>query len=137
RIGIVLGKGGGALRPMLPAFRCFLGGRLGAGTQWFSWIHVEDLASLLLSTVENLDIHGAINATAPWPVRNYEFTRALAHSLRRPAFLHVPAFALRLLLRGFARELLDSRRVLPAAATAQEFGFQFSEIAPALADITA
>ena len=137
RIGIVLGKGGGALRAMLPAFRCGLGGRLGDGTQWFSWIHVEDLASLLLWAVENLDIRGALNATAPWPVRNSEFTRALAGSLHRPAFMHVPAFALRLILGGFSRELLDSRRVLPAVATAHGFGFKFPEIGPALRDIVA
>lgn len=137
RIGIVLGKGGGALRAMLPGFRCGLGGRLGDGAQWCSWIHVEDLASLLLWAVENLDIRGALNATAPWPVRNSEFTRALAGSLHRPAFMHVPAFALRLLLGGFSRELLDSRRVLPAVATAHGFGFQFPEIGPALRDIIA
>ena len=137
RIGLVMGKGGGALRMMLPIFRLGLGARLGSGRQWLSWIHVEDLARLLLFAVENLDVRGALNATAPWPVRNAEFTAALARSLRRPAFLAVPAFALRLLLREFSRELLDSKRVLPAAATAQGFGFHFSQIAPALADIVA
>ena len=137
RIGLVLGKGGGALRMMLPLFRLGLGARLGSGRQWLSWIHVEDLATLLLFAVENLDMRGALNATAPWPVRNAEFTTALARSLHRPAFLAVPAFALRLLFREFSRELLDSKRVLPAAATAQDFGFHFPQIAPALADIVA
>ena len=137
RIGLVMGKGGGALRRMLPLFRLGLGARLGSGRQWLSWIHVEDLARLLLFAIEDLDMRGALNATAPWPVRNAEFTAALARSLHRPAFLTVPAFALRLLLREFSRELLDSKRVLPAAATAQGFGFHFSQIAPALADIVA
>ena len=137
RIGLVLGKHGGALRMMLPLFRLGLGARLGGGRQWMPWIHAEDLASLLLFAVENLDVRGALNATAPWPVRNAEFTAMLARSLRRPAFLAVPAFALRLLLRGFSRELIESKRVLPAAATAQGFGFHFPQIAPALADIVA
>ncbi|MEO6789240.1 MAG: DUF1731 domain-containing protein, partial [Chthoniobacteraceae bacterium] len=137
RTGLVLGKRGGALRMMLPAFRLGLGARIGSGRQWLSWIHAEDLAGLLIFAVENLDVRGALNATAPWPERNAEFTRTLARSLRRPAFLVVPAFALRLLLGEFSRELLDSKRVLPAAATAHGFGFRFPELAPALADIVA
>ena len=137
RIGVVLGKGGGALRMMLPAFRLGLGARLGNGRQWFSWIHVEDLAKLLLFAIENLDIRGPMNATAPWPVRNSDFTRTLASALHRPSFLSVPAFALRLALRDFSHELLDSKRVLPGLATAHSFGFQFPELAPALRDITA
>ncbi len=137
RTGIVLGKGGGALRMMLPFFRLGLGARLGSGRQWLPWIHAEDLASMLIFAVENLDVRGALNATAPWPVRNSEFTATLARSLRRPAFLAVPPFALRLLLREFSRELLGSRRVLPAAAAAHGFGYRFPELAPALADIVA
>ncbi len=137
RIGLVLGKGGGALRMMLPLFRLGLGGRLGSGRQWLSWIHVEDLARVLLFAIENLDARGPLNATAPWPVRNADFTAALARSLHRPAFLAVPAFVLRLLLRDFSHELLDSKRVLPAAATAEGFGFQFPQIAPALTHIVA
>jgi len=135
RIGLVLGKRGGALRPMLPLFRLGLGARLGNGRQWLPWIHAEDLASLLFFAVENLDIRGPLNATAPWPVRNAEFTTALARALHRPAFLRVPAFFLRLLLREFSRDILDSKRVLPATATAHGFGFQFPEISPALADV--
>jgi uncharacterized protein len=137
RIGFVMGKSGGALRMMLPAFRIGLGARLGSGRQWVSWIHVEDLASLLLFAVENLDMRGAVNATAPWPARNSEFTRALARSLHRPAFLAIPAFALRMVFREFSHELLDSKRVLPAVATAQGFGFQFSELTAAVTDIVA
>jgi uncharacterized protein (TIGR01777 family) len=137
RIGLVLGKRGGALRPMLPLFRLGLGARLGDGRQWLPWIHAQDLASLLFFAVENLDIRGRLNATAPWPVRNAEFTTALAFALHRPAFLRAPAFFLRLLLGEFSRELLDSKRVLPANATAHGFGFRFPEIGPALADVVA
>ncbi|MEQ1852166.1 MAG: DUF1731 domain-containing protein, partial [Chthoniobacteraceae bacterium] len=135
RIGVVLGREGGALRMMLPAFRLGLGARLGHGRQWFSWIHAEDLAMLLLFAVENLDVRGPLNATAPWPVRNAEFTRTLARALHRPAFLSAPAFALRMMLRDFSHELLDSKRVLPAVATGHRFAFRFPELEPALRDI--
>ncbi len=134
RTGIVLGKGGGALRAMTPIFRAGLGARLGDGRQWMPWIHLEDEARLILFAVENLDIRGALNATAPWPARNADFTRTLARTLRRPAFLRVPAFALRM-LGDFSHELLDSKRVLPAVATEHGFGFQFPELEPALRNL--
>ena len=135
RLGLVLGKKGGALAAIVPLFRWFLGGKLGSGRQWWSWIHLEDAASLLLFAVENLDARGAINAVAPWPVRNADFTRVLGNALHRPAMMPAPAFALKLVLRGFARELLDSRRVLPATATSLGFPFRFSELEPALRDV--
>ena len=132
RIGLVLGMGGGALPLLRRLFRLALGGQLGHGRQWMSWIHTLDLARLLLFAVEDLDVRGPLNATAPWPVRNADFTRALALSLHRPALLRVPAFALRLLLRGFADELLHSKRVFPAAAIEHGFGFRCGEIAEGL-----
>lgn len=135
RTSLVLGKGGGALGPMAPIFRFGLGGRLGSGRQWMSWIHLEDIAQLALFAAENLDVHGPLNAAAPWPARNADFTRTLARTLHRPAFFHVPAFALRLALGDFSHELLDSKRVLPAAALEHGFGFRFSELAPALANL--
>jgi uncharacterized protein len=116
RTSIVLGQGG-ALAAMTPPFRLGLGGPLGDGRQWMSWIHIDDWVTLALFAIENLDVRGPLNATAPWPVRNTDFTRTLAATLRRPAFLRVPAFALRAALGGFSAELLDSKRVLPAAAT--------------------
>ena len=134
RTGIVLGKGGGALGAMLPIFKMGLGGRLGNGRQWMPWIHLEDEARLLLFAVENLDVRGALNATAPWPARNADFTRTLARTLRRPAFFRAPAFALRM-LGDFSHELLDSKRVLPAVATEHGFGFQFPDLAPALKNL--
>ena len=134
RTGIVLGKGGGALGAMTPVFKMGLGAQLGDGRQWMPWIHLDDEARLLLFAVENLDIRGALNATAPWPARNADFTRTLARTLRRPAIFRVPAFALRM-LGEFSHELLDSKRVLPAVATEHGFGFQFPELEPALKNL--
>jgi uncharacterized protein (TIGR01777 family) len=134
RTALVLGKGHGALGAMAPIFRAGLGGPLGDGTQWMSWIHLEDEARLALFAVENLDLRGPLNASAPWPVRNSHFTKTLARTVHRPAFLRAPAFALRL-LGDLSHELLDSKRVLPAAALEHGFGFRFSELAPALKDL--
>lgn len=131
RIGLVLGDGG-ALGAMRPIFKLGLGGPVGHGRQWMSWIHVEDAASLLLFAVFNLDLRGPLNVTAPWPVRNVDFTKLLARSVRRPAFFRAPAFVMRLVLREFADELLWSRRVLPAAATEQGFGFRYPELSEAV-----
>ena len=134
RTGLVLGKGGGALRVMTPVFRAGLGGQIADGRQWMPWIHLEDEARLILFAVDNLDIRGALNATAPWPARNADFTRALAETVRRPALFRVPAFALRM-LGDFSHELLDSKRVLPAVATGHGYGFQFPELEPALRNL--
>ncbi len=134
RTSLVLGKDGGALRVMAPLFRAALGGRIGDGQQWMSWIHLHDQAALALFAVENLDVRGRLNAAAPWPVRNADFTRALARAVRRPAFLRVPAFAVRA-LGEFSHELLDSKRVVPAAASEHGFQFRFPELAAALKDL--
>ena len=134
RTALVLGKGHGALGAMAPIFRAGLGGPLGEGRQWMSWIHLEDEARLALFAVENLDLRGPLNASAPWPVRNADFTQTLARILHRPAFLRAPAFALRL-LGDLSHELLDSKRVLPASALEHGYGFQFSELEPALKNL--
>jgi hypothetical protein len=131
RTGLVLGAGGGALPRMLPPFRMGVGGRLGSGRQWMSWIHLEDLTALLLFAVENR-FQGPLNAVAPHPVTNADFTRELARALRRPALFPVPEFALRLLFGEMADVLLDSQRVAPAAAEAAGFRFRFPQLPPAL-----
>jgi hypothetical protein len=131
RTGIVLAREGGALPLMTRVFRFGLGGKLGSGLQWMSWIHRDDLCKLFLFCVENQAISGPVNGTAPWPVRNADFTKSLAAKLHRPALCHVPAFALRW-LGEFSHELLDSKRVLPGVATAQHFPFQFPELPLAL-----
>jgi uncharacterized protein (TIGR01777 family) len=135
RTAMVLGAGGGALPLMRIPFRLGLGGRLGSGRQWVPWIHLDDIAQLFLFAVENLDVHGPINGTAPWPVRNEEFTHLLAKAVHRPAFIPVPAFVLKAALRGFSAELLDSKRVLPAAAAEHGFGFRFPELEEALKNL--
>jgi len=134
RTGLVLDAGGGALVRMLPPFRMGLGGRLGSGRQWMSWIHLEDLAALFQFAVES-QVRGPLNAVAPNPVTNSEFTRELARALRRPAVFPVPGFALRLLFGEMADVLLASQRVAPGAAQAAGFRFRFPQLAPALASL--
>jgi uncharacterized protein (TIGR01777 family) len=136
RIGIVLAREGGALAPMAQVFRLGLGGRLGSGRQWFPWIHVEDLVALLETALADARFGGAVNATAPNPVRNAELTRELARVVRRPALLPVPAFALRALLGEMADELLGSRRALPARATELGFRFRYENLAAALESLS-
>jgi uncharacterized protein (TIGR01777 family) len=134
RTSIVLGTKGGALRVMRPLFQAGLGGQIGTGEQWVSWIHLEDAAALALFVIEDLDVRGAVNNTAPWPVRNRELTCELAGALRRPAFFRVPAFVLRL-LGEFSHELLDSKKVLPAAATERGFPYRFPDLPSALKNL--
>lgn len=134
RTSLVLGRKGGALGALEPLFRVGMGAVLGDGRQWMPWIHLEDEARLALFAVENLDISGPLNATAPWPVRNEAFTAALARAVHRPAFLRAPAFALRL-LGEFSREVLDSKRIVPAAALEHGFRFHFPEVEDALRDL--
>jgi hypothetical protein len=137
RFGMVLGRGG-ALAKLLPPFRLGAGGRLGSGHQWMSWIHIDDAVSLILFAMENAaggPLSGAINATAPHPVTNDEFTRRLAAALHRPAIFPVPVFALKLAFGEMSEVLLDSQRVLPAAAQAAGFHFQYPELSAALESI--
>jgi uncharacterized protein (TIGR01777 family) len=131
RIGVVLGQGG-ALARLLPLFRAGIGGRLSSGYQWMSWIHIDDIVKLILFAINYSAIRGAVNATAPHPVTNDEFTRRLATALHRPAFLPVPAFALKLALGEMSEVLLASQRVLPAAAKSAGFQFQYPELHAAL-----
>jgi uncharacterized protein (TIGR01777 family) len=137
RIGVVLGKEGGALARMLPAFQWGAGGRLGSGKQWMSWIHVDDLVSLLLFSAQNPDLSGPVNATAPNPVTNTQFTAALAEVLRRPALIPAPAFAVRTLFGEMAEIVLEGQRVLPDAALAAGFEFRYPDLKPALRELLA
>ena len=132
RIAMVLGRGGGALAMMLPIFRLGLGGKLGNGRHWMSWIHLHDVAALALAAVRNECFSGAVNACAPEPVRNAEFTMALGRAVNRQAIFWIPAFALRLALRGFAAELLENRHVLPGKAQSCGFTFKYPTLAAAL-----
>ena len=133
RFGVVLAHGGGALAKMLPLFKTGLGGRLGSGRQWMSWIAMDDLVRAVGHIMEVESLHGPINLTAPLPVTNAEFTRALGKALHRPAILPAPAFALRIALGEMADEgLLASTRAVPAKLAGSGFRFDFPEIAGAL-----
>jgi len=132
RFGVVLGTEGGALARMLPPFRWGLGGRVGSGAQWMSWIHVDDLVELVCFLLEQPQFSGVANATAPNPVRNAEFTATLAGVLRRPALVPVPALALKALFGEMAEILLGSQRVLPRAAESAGFRFRYAHLEAAL-----
>lgn len=134
RLGVVLGHRG-ALARMLPAFKLGAGGRLGSGRQWMSWIHIDDLTALIEFALGARRFRGPVNATAPNPVTNAEFTRTLASTLHRPAFAVVPEFALKLMFGEMASVLLDSQRVLPKAALAAGFQFRYPDLGAALADL--
>jgi uncharacterized protein (TIGR01777 family) len=134
RTGIVLGMGG-AIAKMLPIFQVGGGGKIGSGKQWFSWIHRDDLISLIIYALTNPQLSGALNATAPQPVTNEEFTLAFAKAINRPAFLPVPAAALILIYGEGAGVLLDGQKVLPHKATINKFSFQYPDIDSALTQI--
>lgn len=137
RVGIVLGQGGGALAKMLFPFRLGLGGALGNGRQWMSWIHIDDMVGLILHALENPSVEGPVNSTAPHPVTNRDFSKTLGKVLRRPAFLPAPGFALRLAVGEFAEVLLEGQKVLPRQAETSGYQFRFRELEPALLDVLA
>lgn len=127
RIGFVLGRGGGAMKLVLPIFSSGLGGRLGSGRQWMSCIHVDDVAGMALWAIENESVRGPLNAVMPQPVTNAEFTRDVARAVHRPAIFPVPAFILRIVLGRMASMLLQSARVRPAVAESRGYIFAFAD----------
>jgi len=136
RIGIVLGKRGGALSKMLTPFRLGLGSPLASGRQYMPWVHIDDLVELMLFAARDERITGPLNGVAPSPVTNREFTKTLGRVLGRPTFFPpVPRFVLRTMLGEFADVLLASQWVYPRAAEAAGFSFRFRELEPALRDI--
>jgi uncharacterized protein len=137
RMGLVLGPRGGALARMLPFFKMFLGGPLGDGRQWMSWIHVDDALGILLHAVRTEALDGPVNATSPNPVRNAEFARTLGAVLGRPSGIPTPPAALRLLLGEFADMLLAGQRVLPRKAEAAGYRYRYPLIETALREILA
>ncbi len=133
RIGMVLGSQGGALTRLEPIFRAGLGGRLGSGNQWMSWISLGDLLNIMVFLLDQVDLAGPVNAVAPEPVRNIDFTNELARSLGRLAILHVPAFVLRIVLGEMADEmLLGSQRVEARRLLDAGFRFEHPSLAAAL-----
>lgn len=134
RTGVVLDSRGGAMQRMLPPFRMGVGGKLGDGKQWMSWIHLDDLVGIFRFALES-QIGGPVNGVAPHPVVNADFTRMLAAAVHRPAIFPVPALALRVLFGEMSEVLLASQRVMPKAAEEAGYLFRFPQLAPALADI--
>ncbi len=135
RIGVVLDKEGGALTAMLTPFKLGVGGPVGSGRQWMPWVHHADLVGLLLLGLDRADAGGPINGTAPQPVTNKEFGKALGRALHRPAFLPTPGFALRLMLGEVADVIVNGQRVRPREALRLGYQFRFPTIEEALADI--
>jgi uncharacterized protein (TIGR01777 family) len=135
RIGIVLGKDGGALKQMLPPFRLGLGGRLGSGHQYMSWVHIDDFLGIIGFLIDH-DIHGAVNITAPYPVSNTAFTSSLAKALNRPAFLNLPAFFVKALFGQMGKEiLLKGESIVPKEMIDAGYVFKFSQIDQAINNI--
>lgn len=132
RFGIILAKEGGALARMLPLFRAGLGGRLGRGSQWMSWIHLDDAVGLLLAAGQRHDLSGAMNAVSPHPLTNCDFTRTLAHAVHRPALMPVPKIALQMALGEASTMVLASQRVVPRVAVGHGYVFKYSALDMAL-----
>jgi uncharacterized protein (TIGR01777 family) len=137
RIGLVLSAKGGALGNMLTPFKLGLGGRIGSGQQWWSWIHIEDIVEGIRHAIRTESVSGPVNLVAPNPVRNAEFTKVLASVLRRAAFFPVPEFALRLAFgkAAAAEVLLASQRVEPGKLVASGYTFRFRELRAALENL--
>jgi uncharacterized protein (TIGR01777 family) len=131
RTGLVLDPTGGALGRMLPLFRFGLGGKLGNGKQWWSWITLHDQIRAITFLLEN-NISGPVNLTSPNPVTNQEFTSALAQAIHRPALFPAPAIALKIALGGFSSEILGSKKVIPHALTEAGFTWDYPHITSAL-----
>jgi uncharacterized protein (TIGR01777 family) len=132
RFGVILGKDGGALAKMIPAFKFFLGGPIGSGNQWFPWMHLTDLMAAILFVCEHPQISGPLNFCAPNPVRNRELAKTLGHVLSRPAIMPTPAFMVRAALGEFGNVLLDSQRAIPAKLLNNGFEFQYPDIKSAI-----
>ena len=132
RTGVVLSMEGGALPRMLPPFKLGLGGPLGSGRQWFPWIHMADEVGAILFLLDRKEAHGPYNLSAPNPVRNEEFTRALGEILHRPTLFRVPAFALRLLFGEMATVLLEGQRAIPRRLLDEGYTFRYEDVRSAL-----
>jgi uncharacterized protein (TIGR01777 family) len=136
RTGIVLGKNGGALSKMLPPFKMGLGGRIGYGKQWMSWIHLDDLVGIILYCINNDDLKGAVNGTSPNPVINEVFTKTLGTALKRPTIFPMPEIVIKLLMGQMGEELLLSgKRVLPRKALDAGYIFKYKTLEDALINV--
>lgn len=135
RTGLVFGAGGGALQPMLIPYRFGLGGPIGSGRQWMSWVHIDDEVGLILHAIDHADVAGPLNASTPEPVTGRQFARTLGEVLGRPALLPVPAFVLHLVLGQSAEMVLGGQRVYPTKALATGYQFRYPSLRPALVEV--
>lgn len=135
RFGIVLGEKGGALGQMIPLFKKFIGGPIGSGQQWFSWVHIKDLAEAFAFLIKHPEISGPVNVCSPNPVKNKDLAKALGRALHRPSFMPAPAFMIKLVLGEFGSVILEGQRVLPRRLLKKGFTFQYPDIDKALQSI--
>jgi uncharacterized protein (TIGR01777 family) len=135
RFGIVLGQGGGALQQMVTPFRWFVGGPLGSGNQWLSWIHMDDLVEAFIHLLGTPTLTGSFNLTSPHPVRNRDFARTLGRVLGRPSWMPAPAFMIRLVLGEFGSVILKGQRVIPKRLVESGFSFRYPQPEEALRNL--
>ena len=135
RTGVVLAKGGGALAQMLTPFKMFVGGPVGSGRQYMSWIHIDDHVGATLLALDHANLAGPLNCTAPNPVTNKEFSKALGRVLHRPSFMKTPGFILRVMLGEVANVVTKGQRVLPHKALQAGYQFKFTEVEAALREV--
>jgi uncharacterized protein (TIGR01777 family) len=135
RFGIVMGERGGALSQMTPLFKKYIGGPIGSGRQWFSWVHIKDLAEAFVFLMKHQEISGPVNVCSPNPVRNKDLAKALGRALHRPSFIPAPAFMVKLVLGEFGSVILEGQRVIPKRLLENGFIFQYPDIEKALQNI--
>ena len=135
RMGVVLGRGAEALKRMLLPFKMFVGGPIGSGRQWFSWVHIDDVVGAAMHVLTNANLHGPVNVAAPGAVRMADFSRALGRTVRRPSWAPAPAFVLRLGLGEMSEMILTGQRVLPARLLSTGFTFIYPDLVPALTSV--
>jgi uncharacterized protein (TIGR01777 family) len=135
RFGIVLGEKGGALSQMIPLFKKYIGGPIGSGKQWFSWVHIKDLAEAFTFLIKHPEISGPVNVCSPNPVRNKDLAKALGKALHRPSLMPAPGFMVKLVLGEFGSVILEGQRVIPRRLLENGFTFQFPDIEKALQGI--
>ncbi|QTA79018.1 Epimerase, SDR39I1 family [Desulfonema limicola] len=135
RFGIILGKNGGAMKQMLPAFRFGLGGPLGRGSQWFPWIHADDITGTIIFILENHKIQGPVNLTAPGLIQQKDFAKILGSVLKRPAFMPAPGFMIKIIMGELGNVLLTGQKVMPEKLLKSGYSFKFPDIRTAVEDI--
>jgi uncharacterized protein (TIGR01777 family) len=136
RIGVVIGKDGGALKKMLPIFKLGAGGPVGSGKQYMSWIHVDDIAGMFVRAAKDSSLEGIFNGTSPYPARSKDFARELGKVLHRPAFAPAPALALKLVFGEMSQVLLDGQKVLPVKFKEKKFSYRYPTLEMALTEST-